>query len=85
MFSAYAFGLIAPNASHGTLSALPQIAGIAGAALTSFQMTIGFLASAIVAAGYEAFGTYAMVVPMAAFGVVTTVVYLGLVRPVVSK
>jgi DHA1 family bicyclomycin/chloramphenicol resistance-like MFS transporter len=82
VISAYAFGLIGPNASHGALHALPQISGIAGAVLTSLQMTVGFISSAIVAACYDALGTYAMVVPMAGFGIVTTILYVGMVRPV---
>jgi DHA1 family bicyclomycin/chloramphenicol resistance-like MFS transporter len=83
--SAYAYGLVAPNASHGALSALPEISGIAGAALTSFQMTVGCTASAIVAASFQAYGRYAMVVPMAGFGVATIVVYLAMVRPALRR
>ncbi len=78
--SAYAFGLIGPNASHSALQALSGIAGIAGAVLTSLQMGTAFVASAIVAAAYGRFGVLAMVVPMLAFGVLTSGVYFGLAR-----
>jgi DHA1 family bicyclomycin/chloramphenicol resistance-like MFS transporter len=78
--SAYGFGLIGPNASHGALQALSGIAGIAGAVLTSLQMGTAFIASAIVAAAYARFGMLAMVVPMLGFGLLTLGAYFGLAR-----
>jgi DHA1 family bicyclomycin/chloramphenicol resistance-like MFS transporter len=80
VISAYGYGLIGPNASHGTLTALPQIAGIAGAVLTTLQMSVAVVASAIVAAGYVRFGLAAMIVPMAGFGLVTAALYVFMVR-----
>lgn len=79
VLSAYAYGLIGPNASHGTLQALPEIAGIAGAMLTSFQMVVAVAASATVAAVYASAGLLAMVLPMLGFGVAALAVYLGFV------
>lgn len=79
VLSAYAYGLIGPNASHGTLQALPEIAGIAGAMLTSFQMVVAVAASATVAAVYASAGLFAMVLPMLGFGVAALAVYLGFV------
>jgi DHA1 family bicyclomycin/chloramphenicol resistance-like MFS transporter len=80
VLSSYAFGLIGPNASHGALQALSGIAGIAGAVLTSLQMGVAFIASAIVAAAYGGFGMFAMVVPMLGFGVLTCMVYFVAVK-----
>src|SRR3982075_1117230 len=48
-----AFGLIAPNAMQGAMQPLPQIAGAAGAATGCIQMTIGAVASGLVAALYD--------------------------------
>jgi DHA1 family bicyclomycin/chloramphenicol resistance-like MFS transporter len=79
--SAYGYGLIGPNASHGTLTALPKIAGIAGAVLTTLQMSVAVAASAIVAACYARFGLAAMIVPMVGFGAVTAGLYVFMVRP----
>jgi len=81
VISAYAYGVTAPNASHGTMQALPEIAGIAGAVLATLQMSAAVLASAIVAMSYSTFGVAAMVVPMLAFGVVSNVLYFGMIRP----
>jgi DHA1 family bicyclomycin/chloramphenicol resistance-like MFS transporter len=84
VISAYGYGLIGPNASHGALTALPEIAGIAGAVLTTFQMSVAVLASAMVAAAYARFGLAAMIVPMAGFGLATTALYGLMVRPALS-
>jgi len=69
VFSAFAFGLIGPNASHGALQALPEIAGIAGAILTSLQMAVAVVASAVVAGVYADWDIYAMLLPMLGFGI----------------
>jgi DHA1 family bicyclomycin/chloramphenicol resistance-like MFS transporter len=81
VLSAFAFGMIAPNASHGALQAMPEIAGIAGAILTSLQMAVAVLASAIVAATYGAIGIYAMLLPMLGFGIFATLAYALMARP----
>ncbi len=80
VLSATGFGLIAANASHGTLQALPQIAGIAGAILASFQMFIGLLSSSIVAAAYGSFGIMAMFLPMLGFALLAIMVYATMIR-----
>ncbi|WP_298162512.1 multidrug effflux MFS transporter [Acidocella sp.] len=84
VLSAYGYGIIAPNASHGTMQALPEIAGIAGAVLTTLQMSTAVLASAVVAAAFAHFAIAAMVVPMVIFGLVTNGLYYFLVRPAVK-
>jgi DHA1 family bicyclomycin/chloramphenicol resistance-like MFS transporter len=81
VLSAFAFGVIGPNASHGALQAMPEIAGIAGAILTSLQMAVAVLASALVAAAYGAIGIYAMLLPMLGFGVLATMAYALMARP----
>jgi len=80
VLSAFAFGVIGPNASHGALQAMPSIAGIAGAILTSLQMAVAVLASALVAATYGATGIYAMLLPMLAFGILATLAYALMAR-----
>lgn len=82
--SAYGYGITAPNASHGTMQALPEIAGIAGAVLTTLQMSTAVLASAVVAAAFASFGIGAMVVPMLIFGLITNGIYYVMVRPAVQ-
>ena len=82
VLSTFAAGTISPNASHGALQALPGIAGIASAVLTSLQMGMAVIASAVVAAAYGRFGLYAMLVPMSAFGLAAIAVYLFVIRPV---
>jgi DHA1 family bicyclomycin/chloramphenicol resistance-like MFS transporter len=80
VLSAFAFGMIGPNASHGALQALPEIAGIAGAILTSLQMGIAVATSAVAAAAYAGFGITAMLVPMLGFSILTTLAYALLAR-----
>jgi DHA1 family bicyclomycin/chloramphenicol resistance-like MFS transporter len=81
VISALAFGLIAPNASHGTMQALPEIGGLAGAVLTTLQMSVAVLSSAIVAASFAYFGLAAMIVPMLCFGLITNALYYFMVVP----
>jgi len=80
VLSAFAFGVIGPNASHGALQAMPEIAGIAGAILTSLQMAVAVLASAMVAAAYGAIGIYAMLLPMLGFSALATLAYALMAR-----
>ncbi len=81
ILSAFAFGLIGPNASHGALQALPEIAGIAGAILTSLQMMVAVIASAVVAAAYADLGIYAMLVPMLGFGILAMLAAAFIAKP----
>jgi DHA1 family bicyclomycin/chloramphenicol resistance-like MFS transporter len=85
VLSAFAYGVIGPNASHGALEAMPEIAGIAGAILTSLQMGVAVLASAVVAAAYGSVGIYAMLLPMLCFSVLATLAYVLMARPSVSS
>ncbi len=60
-----AFGLIAPNAMQGAMQPLPQIAGAAGAATGCIQMTMGAVASGLVAALYDGHSALSMTALMA--------------------
>jgi hypothetical protein len=64
---------------------MPEIAGIAGAILTSLQMGVAVLASAVVAAAYGSVGIYAMLLPMLCFSVLATLAYVLMARPSVSS
>jgi DHA1 family bicyclomycin/chloramphenicol resistance-like MFS transporter len=79
--SSFAFGVVGPNASHGTLAALPEIAGIAGSILASLQMTAAVLASAAVAAAYASFGVLAMGGVMLGFALLGVGLYVAVARP----
>ncbi len=74
--SAFAFGMIGPNASHGALTSMPEIAGIAGAMLTSLQMTVAVIASAIVAGAFAGLGIFAMLLPMLGFATLAAAAYV---------
>jgi MFS transporter, DHA1 family, multidrug resistance protein len=62
-----AFGLIAPNAMQAAMQPLPQIAGAAGAATGFIQMTMGAVASGLVAALYDEHSALSMTAVMARF------------------
>ncbi len=76
----FSLGLIAPNASHGVLEEVPQIAGAGSAALGSGRILCGALASATVAA-LAHLGPFGMALTMTAFAVVSLAMYLVVVRP----
>jgi DHA1 family bicyclomycin/chloramphenicol resistance-like MFS transporter len=76
-----AFGLIAPNAMQGAMQPLPQIAGAAGAAAGCIQMTMGAVASGLVAALYDGHSALSMTALMALCSLLALVSYLLLARP----
>jgi DHA1 family bicyclomycin/chloramphenicol resistance-like MFS transporter len=76
-----AFGLIAPNATQGAMQPLPQIAGAAGAATGCIQMTIGAVASGLVAALYDGHSALSMTALMALCSLLALASYLLLARP----
>lgn len=73
-------GLVLPNASHRALQPMPHLAGIASAVLSSAQMTVGALASAIVAAFAPMLGGGAMTLSMAIFAVAALGLFAALSR-----
>jgi MFS transporter, DHA1 family, multidrug resistance protein len=75
------FGLIAPNAIQGAMQPLPQIAGAAGAATGCIQMTMGAVASGLVAALYDGHSALSMTALMALCSLLALVSYLLLARP----
>ena len=78
----FCFGLIAPNAKHGALEPLPEIAGVAAAVLGFTQMLLGgTLASALVAFAADGRTATAMTSIMTLFAIASIVAYAGIVRP----
>lgn len=76
-----AFGLIAPNAMQGAMQPLPQIAGAAGAATGCIQMTMGAVASGLVAALNDGHSALSMTALMALCSLLALGSYLLLARP----
>jgi DHA1 family bicyclomycin/chloramphenicol resistance-like MFS transporter len=76
-----AFGLIAPNAMQGAMQPLPEIAGAAGAATGCIQMTLGALASGLVAALFDGRSALSMTALMALCSLLALASYLLLARP----
>jgi MFS transporter, DHA1 family, multidrug resistance protein len=76
-----AFGLIAPNAMQAAMQPLPQIAGAAGAATGFIQMTMGAVASGLVAALYDEHSALSMTAVMALCSFLVLSFYLLLAHP----
>ncbi len=82
VLNTFSFGLIAPNAKHGALQPLPEIAGVAAAVLGFTQMLLGgTIASALVAFFYDGRTANAMTNVMTLFAIASLVVYVGIVHP----
>lgn len=82
VLNTFCFGLIAPNAKHGALQPLPEVAGVAAAVLGFTQMAIGgTLASALVAFFYDGRTTTAMTSVMSLFALASFAAYATIVRP----
>lgn len=82
ILNTFSFGLIAPNAKHGVLQPLPEIAGVAAAVLGFTQMLLGgTVASMLVAFFYDGRTANAMTSVMTLFAVASLVVYVAIVRP----
>jgi DHA1 family bicyclomycin/chloramphenicol resistance-like MFS transporter len=76
-----AFGLIAPNAMQGAMQPLPQIAGATGAVTGCIQMTMGTVASGLVADLYDGHSALSMTALMALCSLLALASYLLLARP----
>ncbi|MCB8877639.1 multidrug effflux MFS transporter [Acidisoma silvae] len=72
----FCFGIIAPNASHGTLDPIPEIAGVGAAVLASFQMVCAAISSALAALLFGQFGLAAIAVVMLGFAVAAGLAFL---------
>jgi MFS transporter, DHA1 family, multidrug resistance protein len=82
VLNTFCFGLIAPNAKHGALEPLPEIAGVAAGVLGFTQMLLGgTLASALVAFFYNGRTATAMASVMTLFALASIAAYAGIVRP----
>lgn len=81
VLTTFSVGLVAPNATHGTLHPLPEIAGLAAAVLSAMQMIVGALASALVAYWYNGTSTAAMTGSMAMFSTLALLSYALNVYP----
>ncbi len=73
-------GIVRPHTAQGALEPLPEIAGVASAVLSGAQMLTGALASAIVAALFDAHSSLALAAPMAACALAAVAVYVAVVR-----
>lgn len=78
--SNFGIGLILPNTSHRALHPMPHLAGIASAVLSSAQMTVGAVASAVVAALAPIVGGSAVALSMTGFAVAATCLFMLLSR-----
>jgi DHA1 family bicyclomycin/chloramphenicol resistance-like MFS transporter len=77
----FSIGLIAPNATHGALQPMADIAGVASAVLSGLRMLGGALASAFVAFFFDGRSALAVTGVMAGFALTALLVYVLLVRP----
>lgn len=81
VLNTFSFGLIVPNAVHGAIQPVPEIAGVAAATLGFLQMLGGALASALIAFLYDGHTAIAMSGLMALFAIASFAIYTGVVRP----
>ena len=82
VLNTFCFGLIAPNAKHGALQPLPEVAGVAAAVLGFTQMLLGgTVASALVAFLYDGHTATAMTGVMTLFALASLTAYVGIVGP----
>ena len=81
IIASMSFGLVAPNAIHGALHPLPQLAGVMGATIGFLQMAGASLASALVAHFGMSHGALAMTATMTVFSLTSAALYGLWVRP----
>ncbi len=77
----FSIGLIGPNATHGALQPMADIAGVASALLNALRMLGGAAASALVAFFFDGRSAISVTGVMAAFALASLLVYVLLVRP----
>jgi DHA1 family bicyclomycin/chloramphenicol resistance-like MFS transporter len=73
--------VVRANAAQGALEPLPEIAGVASAALTGLQMIVGATASAVAASLFDGHSAIAMTATMSVCAVGALLVYMLIVRP----
>jgi DHA1 family bicyclomycin/chloramphenicol resistance-like MFS transporter len=67
--SAFAYGLVAPNAVHGALDPVPQIAGVASAVMNTLQVVCAALSSLAATLLFAPLGATAVPATMAGFAI----------------
>lgn len=77
----FSLGFVTPNATHGSLQPMPDIAGVASAVLSGLRMLVGAASSALVAFLFDGHSPLAVTGVMAGFAVSSLLVYLLLVLP----
>ncbi len=81
VLNTFSRGLIAPNAMHGAIQPVPEIAGVAAATVGFLQMLGGALASGLIAFLYDGRTAIAMSGVMALFAIASLATYAGIARP----
>ncbi len=75
-----AFGLVMPNVMERAMEPVPEMAGVAGAALGSVQMMTGAVVSGLVAAFHDGHSALSMTAMMALCSLLALAAYLSLAR-----
>src|SRR5262249_31925664 len=81
MLVALSFGLCMPNIMNSTMQPLPDIAGAVSAAAGSIQLTIGAIASGLVAVLFDGRSALSMAAVMAVSSLAALMLYLLLAGP----
>ena len=76
----FSAGLIGPNAAHGAMDPLPEIAGAAAAVLSFLQMVCGSVSGMLVASLYDGRTALSMTGMMLVFSLAALSVYAGILR-----
>lgn len=74
--STFGYGIVAPNAAHGAMHPMPEIAGIAGASLGFLQMAGGTVASALFAQLCDNTTAWSMTATMVTCAAISLAIYV---------
>jgi DHA1 family bicyclomycin/chloramphenicol resistance-like MFS transporter len=78
-------GIASPNATHGALEPMGEIAGLASAVVGFLQMATAAVSSALVALLFPALGPTAMSLVMASFSIAAVLAWFSAQRPQVPR
>jgi DHA1 family bicyclomycin/chloramphenicol resistance-like MFS transporter len=81
MVHVFCRGVASPNATHGALEPMGEIAGLASAVVGFSQMAVGAASSALVALLFPALGPAGMAVTMTGFSLASVAAWLIARRP----
>lgn len=84
MVHVFCRGVASPNATHGALEPMGEIAGLASAVVGFSQMAVGALSSALVALLFPSLGPAGMALTMTGFSAASVVAWLVARRPDVA-